>query len=261
MWSKNRTLSRANSHFTMLQNRLWSWRADNTASRWSRCYFHVRLNTKIWSSSRVLAARLEPVYCFRSNLCRFRSKFAWVLLFKSVFTLDHEFFLRNDKYRQEMKINSKYPTSAIASREVCERMVTEITVLPSSKIAESWFLLVDSVHPRPPSLLVKREWHQGCHRWGNRRWLRVNESLLLQRLRLVAQSRTRGTAFCTFSSSKPICQILDFLLQNIDGSQYALLLLAVQVLHVMDARILCLSNPSISSIRAMSLGIRHFDSP
>ena len=31
------------------------------------------------ASSRVLAARSEPVYCFRSNLCRFRSKFAWAL--------------------------------------------------------------------------------------------------------------------------------------------------------------------------------------
>ena len=29
--------------------------------------------------SRVLAARSEPVYFFRSNLCRFRSKFAWAL--------------------------------------------------------------------------------------------------------------------------------------------------------------------------------------
>ena len=51
VWPKNRTLSRATSHFTMLQNRLWSWRADNTASSWSRCSFHVRLNTKISSRS------------------------------------------------------------------------------------------------------------------------------------------------------------------------------------------------------------------
>ena len=41
------------------------------------------------------------------------------------------FFLRNDKYGQEMKINSKCPTSAIAftAREVCEGMVTETTVV------------------------------------------------------------------------------------------------------------------------------------
>ena len=31
------------------------------------------------ASARVLAARTEPVYFFRSNLCRFRSKFAWAL--------------------------------------------------------------------------------------------------------------------------------------------------------------------------------------
>ena len=33
------------------------------------------------TSWRVLAARLEPVYFFRSNLCRFSSKFAWALPF------------------------------------------------------------------------------------------------------------------------------------------------------------------------------------
>ena len=34
------------------------------------------------ASSRVLAARSEPVYFFRSNLCRVRSKFAWALPLK-----------------------------------------------------------------------------------------------------------------------------------------------------------------------------------
>ena len=37
-------------------------------------------------------------------------------------------FLRNDKFGQEMKMSSKCPTSAIASREVCKGMLTEITV-------------------------------------------------------------------------------------------------------------------------------------
>ena len=38
--------------------------------------------------------------------------------FEFVFTLDNEFFLRNDKYGQEMKISSKCLTSAIASPHV-----------------------------------------------------------------------------------------------------------------------------------------------
>ena len=38
--------------------------------------------------------------------------------FEFVFTLDHEFFLRNDKYGQEMKLSSKSSTSAIASPHV-----------------------------------------------------------------------------------------------------------------------------------------------
>ena len=35
-----------------------------------------------------------------------------------VFALDHEVFLRNDEYRQGVKISSKFPTSAIASPHV-----------------------------------------------------------------------------------------------------------------------------------------------
>ena len=38
--------------------------------------------------------------------------------FEFVFALDHEFFLRNDEYGQEVKIISKCPTSAIASPHV-----------------------------------------------------------------------------------------------------------------------------------------------
>ena len=69
------------------------------------------------ASSRVLAARSKPVYFFRSNLCRFRSKFAWALhlSLSSPWTM---VFLRNDNYGQEMKISSKCPTSAIASPHV-----------------------------------------------------------------------------------------------------------------------------------------------
>ena len=50
--------------------------------------------------------------------------------FEFFFTLDHDFFLRNDKYGQEMKISSKGPTSAITSppHEVCEGMLTETRV-------------------------------------------------------------------------------------------------------------------------------------
>ena len=59
--------------------------------------------------------RNRPI--FRSNLCQFRAKFAWDSLWV-FFALDHEFFLRNDKYRQEAKISSKCPTSAIASPHV-----------------------------------------------------------------------------------------------------------------------------------------------
>ena len=72
------------------------------------------------ASSRVLAASLEPAYYFRSNFCRFRSKLALALgwPFEFVFALDHELFLRNDEYGQEVKISSKCPTSAIDSPHV-----------------------------------------------------------------------------------------------------------------------------------------------
>ena len=68
------------------------------------------------TSSRVLAARSEPGYFFRSNFGRFR--FCLGTLFEFFFALDHEFFLRNDEYRQEVKISSKCPTSAMASPHV-----------------------------------------------------------------------------------------------------------------------------------------------
>ena len=42
----------------------------------------------------------------------------WWRPFDFFFTLDNYFFLRNDKYGQEMKISSKCPTSAIASPHV-----------------------------------------------------------------------------------------------------------------------------------------------
>ena len=70
------------------------------------------------ASSRVLAARSEPVYFFRSNLCRFRSKFAWALPLSLSSPWTMNFFLRNDKYGQEVKISSKFPTSAVASPHV-----------------------------------------------------------------------------------------------------------------------------------------------
>ena len=71
------------------------------------------------ASSRVLAARSEAVYFFRSNLCRFRSKFAyWALPLSLSSPWTMIFFLRNDKYGQEVKMCSKCPTSGIDSPPV-----------------------------------------------------------------------------------------------------------------------------------------------
>ena len=53
------------------------------------------------------------LYFFRSNLCRFRSKFAWALPLSLSLPWTMNFFLRNEKYGQEVKISSKCPTSAI----------------------------------------------------------------------------------------------------------------------------------------------------
>ena len=63
------------------------------------------------------ADRNRPIF-FRSNLCRFRSKFAWALSLGLSSPWTMIFFLRSDKYGQEVKISSKCPTSAIASPHV-----------------------------------------------------------------------------------------------------------------------------------------------
>ena len=70
------------------------------------------------ASSRVLAARSESVYFYRSNRCWFRSKFAWTLPLSLSSPWTMNFFLRNDKYGQEVKIISKCPTSAMDSPHV-----------------------------------------------------------------------------------------------------------------------------------------------
>ena len=70
------------------------------------------------ASSQVLAARWEPFHFFPSHHCRFCSKFAYARLLSLSSPLTINFFQRNDKYGQELKISSKCPTSAIAFPDV-----------------------------------------------------------------------------------------------------------------------------------------------
>ena len=95
---------------------------------WASCGY-TTLNRAILSKYELLRASANRQFAsarrqirtglfFRSNLCRFCSKFAWALPLSLSSPWTMNFFLRNDKYGQEMKISSKCPTSAIASPHV-----------------------------------------------------------------------------------------------------------------------------------------------
>ena len=81
----------------------------------------------------MLAARLEPVYFFSSNLCRFRSKFAWALplslssLWTMIFSQKRQIRTRNEIYFQMPDFRDSF-----TARQVCEGMLTEITVTRSA---------------------------------------------------------------------------------------------------------------------------------
>ena len=70
------------------------------------------------ASSRVLAARPEPVYFFVQTFVDFALSLPGHSLWVCLHPRPWIFFLRNDKYGQEMKISSKCPNSVIASPHV-----------------------------------------------------------------------------------------------------------------------------------------------
>ena len=90
------------------EHRSWAWLR------------HAKLRNlvEVWALTASARRQIGTGLFFHWNLCRFRSKFAWALPLSLSLPWTMNFFLRNDKYGQEMKISSKCPTSAIASLHV-----------------------------------------------------------------------------------------------------------------------------------------------